>query len=679
MDQMPAAIAPAVAPPVAAPQRPGRLGPAALVAVALLVPAAIFGAGAWAAWRSAWSDADRELTVAVEQAADFYQRMVENHARLAARIAEAIEGADDDAIRASEAPLQDRLARLLADAPLVVDALVVGASGELLVRAAAAPAAIGADYGRPFIAALQAAGASAVVVGPARRDAATADQAFSIARQREGSAGAIILLLPADRMGARMARMLPGTGGAVTLLVTDGQVVAQHPAIRDGAPRLDPQDPLMVALVAGRDRGVVDGAAPRTGIPQRIAFRRIEGRANLAVAVAQPRASIIERWRDSLTPLLLVALPAAIALWAFAWLAYRQQRALQATLAGLEQRVAERTASLREGEERLRLAIEAGRIGTWETDLATGLTTRSDRTLDILGLSPDGVALPFAAWEARIHPADRAGMRSAWDRAATGLVPGYRVEYRFQRPDGGWRWIESTAAVVRTDSATGLPLRLAGTNSDITDRREAEDRRDLLTKEVNHRARNTLAIVQAILRLTRAEDAAGYARLIEGRIAALARAQSLLAAERWTGAPLGTLLVEELAPFGGSEEARAAAGARFALDGPPLRLRAEVVQPLGMVVHELATNAAKHGALSTPAGRVAVTWHADEQSGLLHMRWAETGGPPPSFPMTRGVGSRVIEATITGQLGGSVERRWPTEGLVCDIALPLARMRAGPV
>jgi PAS domain S-box-containing protein len=351
---------------------------------------------------------------------------------------------------------------------------------------------------------------------------------------------------------------------------------------------------------------------------------------------------------------------------------------LEATLAGLEARVAERTASLREGEERLRLAIDAGRFGTWETDLATGMTTRSERSQDILGLPADAPDAPISEWEARIHPTDRGRVRAAWDQVATGRVPSYRIEYRFQRPDGAWRWLESNAAVVRRDPASGLPLRLAGTNRDITERREAEDRRDLLTKEVNHRARNTLAIVQAILRLTRAEDAAGYARLIEGRIAALARAQSLLAAERWTGAPLGTLLSEELAPFGGAEEG-AATGARFGLEGPPLRLRAEVVQPLGMVVHELATNAAKHGALSTPAGRVAVSWEADEQSGLLRIRWAETGGPAPVFPQSRGVGSRVIEATVTGQLGGSVERRWPEAGLVCDIALPLARMRAGPV
>jgi PAS domain S-box-containing protein len=657
----------------AATPRPGRLGAVALVAAALLVPAAILGAGAWAAWRSAWAEADRELSVATEQAADFAQRMVDTHARLAERIAEALEGADDDAIRANESQLQDRLGRLLADTPLVTDALVADAEGRVLLRAAAAPAAIGADFGRRFIAMLDDAGAPAVAVGPARRDTATPDHAFSIARRREGG-GAIILLLPAQRTGARLARMLPGPGGALTLLRADGKVVAQHPAPRDVAPRLDPTHPMMAALGAGRDRGVVDGAAPRDGDPQRVAFRRIDGRADLAVAVAQPRAHVVERWQDSMMPLLAVALPAAIALWVFAWLALRQRRTLEATLAGLEQRVAERTASLREGEERLRLAIDAGQIGTWESDLATGITTRSQRSLDMLGLAVDGEALSFAAWEAHLHPADRARMRAAWDDVSTGRKPDYRIEYRFQRPDGTWRWIESTAAVVDTDPATGLPLRLAGTNRDITERREAEERRDLLTKEVNHRARNTLAIVQAILRLTRAEDAAGYARLIEGRIAALARAQSLLAAERWTGAPLGTLLAEELAPFGGTAEA----GARFSVSGPPLRLRAEAVQPLGMVVHELGTNAAKHGALSKPEGRVAVTWRTDEQSGVLHLRWAETGGAAPTFPMPRGVGSRVIEATITGQLGGSVERRWPAEGLVCDLALPLARMRAGP-
>lgn len=678
MDQLAARLDTPDTRPGATPPVRARRGLAALVAAALLVPAAIFGAGAWVAWRGTWSEVDRELSAAAEAAAEFSQRVVDSHARLAARIAESLDGAGDAAIAALEPLLQERLARFVEDVPLVLDVLVVGATGEVLLRTAAAPAAIPAGYGEDFLVALQAPGAGDAVVGAARRDPANPQQAFSIARRRDGTPGAIVILLDAGRMGERMGRLLEGHGGSAALLRTDGRIVARHPALRETPPPLPPDRPLMLALAAGRDAGLLDGATPRDGRPVRVAFRRIEGRMGLAVAVAQQRAAIVARWQASLMPLLLVALPATLALWAFASMVHRRQRALEAALEGLEQRVAERTASLREGEERLRLAIDAGRIGIWENDLVSGVVTRSPRSLEILGLSADAPDLSFAAWETHVHPADRARMRTAWDQVTTGRIPGYRIEYRFRRPDGTWRWVESTAAVARADPATGLPLRLAGTNRDITERREAEERRDLLTKEVNHRARNTLAIVQAILRLTRAEDAAGYARLIEGRIAALARAQSLLAAERWTGAPLGTLLAEELTPFGGAEEARTAADARIALDGPPLRLRAEVVQPLGMVVHELATNAAKHGALSTPAGRVAVTWQADEQSGLLNIRWAETGGPPPSFPMTRGVGSRVIEATVTGQLGGSVERRWPTEGLVCDIALPLARMRAGP-
>jgi PAS domain S-box-containing protein len=678
MDQLPATLHAANPTEMPVRRAGGRFGLAALVAASVLVPAAIFGAGAWVSWRAAWTEVDRELGVAAEAAAEFSQRVIDGHARLAGRIAESLEGVEDEVIRGVEPLLQERLARFVDDVPLVLDVLVVGAGGDVILRAGAAPAAIPADFGRAFLDALDAPGAGDIIVAPARRDAATPLHAFSIALRRDGTPGAVILLLNANRMGERMGRLLEGPGGTAALMRGDGAIVARHPPMIDQPPRIGADAALMAALAAGRDSGLLNGEAGRDGRRVRVAFRRLDSRPALAVAVARPEASVVERWRETLTPLLLVALPATLALWGFAWVVRRQQRALEVTLAGLEQRVAERTASLREGEERLRLAIDAGRFGTWESDLAAGTISRSDRALEILGLSPDAGDASVADWESRIHPADRIRVRAAWDQVATRRLPGYRLEYRFQRPDGAWRWIETTAAVVRADPATGTPVRLAGTDRDISDRREAEERRELLTKEVNHRARNTLAIVQAILRLTRADDAASYARLIEGRISALARAQSLLAAERWTGAPLGTLLSEELVPFGGTDEAGNVAEARFVLQGAPLRLRAEAVQPLGMVVHELATNAAKHGALSVPDGRVAVSWEADDHAGLLRIRWSETGGPKPVFPQTRGVGSRVIEATVTGQLGGGIERRWPESGLVCDIALPLARMRAGP-
>jgi two-component sensor histidine kinase len=324
------------------------------------------------------------------------------------------------------------------------------------------------------------------------------------------------------------------------------------------------------------------------------------------------------------------------------------------------------------------MAIDAGRFGTWETNLRTGLTTRSARTLEILALEPDLTTSPYQDWVTRIHPADRPRMLEAWTRAAAGRTPGYREEYRYAGADGRWRWLESTAAVAGVDPLTGAPERIAGMVRDITARREAEERRQILMQEVNHRARNSLAIVQAILRLTRAEDAATYARVVEGRIAALARAQSLLAAERWTGAPLQSVIAEELAPYGAVQAAKGDGRQRFVLTGAPVRLRAQAVQPLSIVFHELATNAVKHGALAAPEGRVAVSWQVDEDAGMLTIRWIESGGSAPGMPSRRGVGSRVVEATISGQLGGSLDRRWPDDGLVCEIRVPLSRVRAGP-
>jgi two-component sensor histidine kinase/PAS domain-containing protein len=666
------------APPVAeigraAAGRPlrARLGPLALALAAILVPFAIVAAGAWVAWRAAWAEVDRELAVAADIAGDFAQGVIETHARLLAGLDEALDGASEAEIRASLPWLREQFGRAFADAPLVRDILILGGSGEILARAVARA---GGD-GAPFLAALGEGNARGLAVTAAAHDPAAAAPVFAVVRRRTTAHGAVVALLDANGLGERLGRTLLGTGYSGALVRRDGTVVARHPPLDQVPTSISPGRPLIAALAAGEERGVLPGITPRDRVPVRVSFRRQPGAPGLAVAVARPEASIVAQWRAGLAPLMLVALPATLALWALAWVVWRQQRALVRTLAGLEQRVAERTASLREEQERLRLAIDAGRFSTWEADLRAGTTTRAGRSLETLGLPSDTPPSAFAEWHERIHPADRDQVRGIWDDVVAGRQPGYRIEYRFRRPDGAWRWIESTAAVVRYDPATGAPLRLAGTNRDITDRREEEERRDLLTREVNHRARNTLAIVQAILRLTRAEDAAGYARLIEGRIAALARAQSLLAAERWTGAPLGTLLTEELAPFGGTGEG---AATRFVLGGPPLRLRAEAVQPLGMVMHELATNAAKHGALSVPGGRVEVSWQADEAAGLLHIRWAETGGPAPRFPQTRGVGSRVIEATAAGQLGGSVQRRWPASGLVCDLALPLATMRAGP-
>jgi PAS domain S-box-containing protein len=261
-------------------------------------------------------------------------------------------------------------------------------------------------------------------------------------------------------------------------------------------------------------------------------------------------------------------------------------------------------------------------------------------------------------------------------------------------------WIEVCARVVETgeparhlDHAGPLgrwfelhvyrpePGRFAALFLDVTERRRAEERQTLLAREVDHRAKNALAVVQAALRLTRAADVPDYVRSVEGRVAALARAHTLLAADSWSGADLRTLLQGELAPFlggGGPGQGPAGEGPHVELDGPGFALPPGAAQPLAMAAHELATNAVKHGALSVPRGRVSVSWRTEAGPGgiapLLRLRWAETGGPPVAGPPgRRGFGSRVLDATVRGQLGGRVSLAWAPTGLVCEMDVPLGR------
>ena len=237
------------------------------------------------------------------------------------------------------------------------------------------------------------------------------------------------------------------------------------------------------------------------------------------------------------------------------------------------------------------------------------------------------------------------------------------VEYRVAALD---RWFEVLA--YRTEPGCFAALFL-----NVTDRKRAEARQALLTREIEHRAKNALAVVQSVLRLTRAADLPQYVRTVEGRVAALARAQSLLAGDHGDGADLRVLLEAELAPF--------LAGQRVELDGPSVPLPAVAAQPVAMAVHELATNAVKHGALSVPGGRLEVGWTIRPgASRLLCLRWVELGGPVLlGAPARRGFGSRVLDGTVRGQLGGKVALAWAPSGLICDLHVPIGAAAAAGI
>ncbi len=204
--------------------------------------------------------------------------------------------------------------------------------------------------------------------------------------------------------------------------------------------------------------------------------------------------------------------------------------------------------------------------------------------------------------------------------------------------------------------------RLSGVAADITERKRAEDHQALLAREVDHRAKNSLAVVQSIIRLTRAPDVESFVASVEGRIQALSKVHSLLAYSRWEGADVHTLVQEELTPYqmGGAEH--------IAICGPRVSVTPPAAQTLALALHELATNAAKYGALSSEHGRVDLSWQV--ANGIVTMQWRESGGPPATAPQRMGLGLQMIKAGFQSHIGGQASFEWRPGGLVCVLAVP---------
>lgn len=320
--------------------------------------------------------------------------------------------------------------------------------------------------------------------------------------------------------------------------------------------------------------------------------------------------------------------------------------------------------SLREAERalansdaRLRLAQEAAGIGTWEWQ-SGGESRLSRRMLELWGFDRDGLKPGVEQVLARIHPDDRQRIRRETQVALKGGL--LRTECRVVRPEpaGG----ETVIWVMLRASAQhdGPCARLIGIGYDVSERKQAEAEAALLAHEVEHRARNALTVVIGLLRVTQAVSPEQFAEVMEQRVSALSRTMSLLGRNRFRGADLRALLEDELEPY------RAAA----TLAGEPLMLSADLAQPLSMAVHELATNAAKYGALSVPQGRLNVAWAVVGEQ--MTITWEECGGPVLSGPPDHeGFGSTLIEQTFIGRLNGGIKREWRPAGLFCLIHLDL--------
>jgi two-component sensor histidine kinase len=321
----------------------------------------------------------------------------------------------------------------------------------------------------------------------------------------------------------------------------------------------------------------------------------------------------------------------------------------------IAQRVAAE-AAVRERDERLALAVDAGRMGAWDLELSTGEITLSAGAGAMLGL-PAGQTFALADLEGCSLAGEFDRLRAALSEARQRNDAFFETELRHIRPDDGelrWFLIRGRAEFV----AAGGSLRCFGVLMDLTERKAAEDRLHLLAREVDHRANNLLAAVQSVVNLTRAPDVPTFRARIRGRLGALASAHRLLAESRWTGACLGRVVAEELEPY---------RDGLLRISGPDAKLAPPVAQALAIALHELATNAAKHGSLSTPDGRTSVIWKKPDKNRLVHMTWLEEGGPPTNPPAHPGFGMTLLTRAFAGQPGGGVELDWRPAGLCCRL------------
>ena len=315
--------------------------------------------------------------------------------------------------------------------------------------------------------------------------------------------------------------------------------------------------------------------------------------------------------------------------------------------------------ALQEGEQRLRslaAIVESSDDAIVSKNLDGIITSWNTGAERVFGYTAaEAVGQPITI----VIPADR---QSEEREILTRIRRGEHIDHFEtirQRKDGTLIVVSLSVSPVR--NAEGQIIGASKIARDITEQKRSHEQIATLAREAEHRSKNLLATVQATVRLSQSETPDGLKRAIEGRIQSLANVHSLFVKTRWIGADLSTIATQELAPYSEKDQRR------VRIDGPPVLLEPDVAQAIAITLHELATNAAKYGALAVPDGQVELKWSHDA-NGRLHLRWTESNGPKVREPTHKGFGGRIIEQMIA-QRSGTTHFDWRADGLVCEITL----------
>lgn len=318
---------------------------------------------------------------------------------------------------------------------------------------------------------------------------------------------------------------------------------------------------------------------------------------------------------------------------------------------------------LRLGEEQFRQTFDHANVGLAHVSL-DGRFIRANACLCRL-LERSEEELLALSFQEITHPDDLESDLDLLREVLDGRRETYTMEKRYLRPGGAIVWADLSVSLLR--DAAGKPLHFVSIIADSHARKLAQEHLELVLSEANHRVKNLLSVVTAIVRSS--SRSAGSVRELEeavsARLAGIAASHDLLMGKSIHGGRLAELIRRQLEVF------TDCAIERVAMSGPPIQLTPAAVHAFGMVLHELATNACKYGALSNDTGRVSVTWHVDPDDGLLHFHWSESGGPTVSEAGQQGFGTRALLRMLSGSLGGRATHTLAPEGAQFEASVPV--------
>ena len=326
--------------------------------------------------------------------------------------------------------------------------------------------------------------------------------------------------------------------------------------------------------------------------------------------------------------------------------------------------------ALRDSEARYRSAMTLGRMGAWETDISTGVRKWTPEGMALFGIDlPDGLGRVGGAvdeYRDSLHPEDR--HLQAQYHALTATQDSFPAEYRIIRPDGQTRWMAGYGLVVER-AADGSARRFVNVVTDITERKAAEQHNEFLLRELSHRVKNLLTVIQAIARQSgrNADDIASFQTTFMDRLFGLAQSTDLLTRTGWKGASLRELAEGQLAAF------LEMPNARIAIEGPDVALNGDATQSIGIALHELTTNALKYGALSAASGVIRLQWRIDAAGGGddMHISWTESGGPVVGQPERQGFGYMATKQILEQTLRASVSLDFLPAGFRWTLSAPV--------